>query len=103
MTKLNPQNERIKRDHLRYLREARGKSEATLDGVRKALCRFEKYTGGRDFKCFHREQAIGFKEHLADETGVRSGETLSHATQRTTLTALNEFFTWLSWQPGFKS
>ena len=45
MSKLNPQNERVKRDYLRYLREARGRNEATLDGVRKALSRFEDYTG----------------------------------------------------------
>jgi site-specific recombinase XerD len=64
MSKLNPQNERVKRDYLRYLKNARGKSEATLDAVRKALSRFEDYTGARDFKTFRREQAIGFKERL---------------------------------------
>lgn len=37
MLKLNSQNERIKRDYLRFLKEARGKSEATLDTIRKAL------------------------------------------------------------------
>jgi hypothetical protein len=42
MSKLNPQNERLKRDYLRYLEQARGKSEATPDGVRKALSRFEE-------------------------------------------------------------
>lgn len=103
MRKLNPQNERIKREYLRYQREALGKSEATLDGIRKALCRFEEYAAARDFKSFHREQAIGFKENLAEQTGVRSGEVLSCTTQRTTLAALKEFFIWLSWQPGFKS
>ena len=69
MSKLNPQNERIKRDFLRYLKSARGKSEATLDAMRKALARFEDYTGARDFKTFRREQAIGFKERLAETTG----------------------------------
>src|SRR5271154_3732632 len=48
MSKLNAQNERIKRDYLRYLKGARGRSEATLDAVRKALARFEAYTGARD-------------------------------------------------------
>jgi site-specific recombinase XerD len=54
MSKLNPQNERIKRDYLRYLKQARGRSEATLDGVRKAFSRFEDYTSGRDFRTFRR-------------------------------------------------
>ena len=103
MSKLNPQNERIKRDYLRYLKNARGKSKATLDAIRKALSRFEAYTGARDFKTFRREQAIGFKERLAETNGLRTGETLSLATQSVSLAALKEFFIWLAWQPGFKS
>jgi integrase len=101
--KLNPQNERIKRDYFRYLKAARGKSETTLDSARKALARFEEYTGARDFKTFRREQAIGFKERLAETNGQRSGEALSIATQSVTLAGLKEFFVWLAWQPGFKS
>jgi integrase len=103
MSKLNAPNERIKRDYLRYLREARGKSEASLDAARKALSRFEEYTGARDFKTFRREQAIAFKERLGETNGHRTGETLSHTTQIATLAALKEFFIWLAWQPGFKS
>jgi integrase len=103
MSKLIPQNERIKRDFLRHLKQACGKSEATLDATRKALARFEDYTNARDFKTFRREQAIGFKERLAETAGQRTGEPLSHSTQASTLAALKEFFKWLSWQPGFKS
>ena len=88
MSKLNPENERIKRDYFRYLKRARGKSDATLDAIRKALSRFEDYTGGRDFKTFRREQAIGFKERLAETNRQRTGETLSLATQSVTLAAL---------------
>jgi integrase len=103
MVRLNPSNERLKRDYLRYLKEAKGKSEATLDSVRKALMRYESYTGAKDFKTFRREQAIAFKVRLAETDGVRTGEILSASTQAATLTALREFFTWLAWQPGFKS
>ena len=103
MAKLNAQNERIKRDYLRFLREARGRSEPTLDSVRKALTRFEDYTGARDFKTFRREQAIGFKDRLRETNGRRTGEPLSLTTQTVTLSALKEFFTWHAWQPGFKS
>jgi integrase len=103
MSKLNPQNERTKRDFLRHQKNALGKSEATLDSMRKALARFEDYTGHRDFKTFRREQAIGFKERLAETDGHRSGETLSRSTQTSTLAALKEFFRWLAWQAGFKS
>ena len=103
MARLNPSNERLKRDYLRYLKEAKGKSEATLDCVRKALARYESYTGAKDFKTFRREQAIAFKLRLAETDGVRTGEILSASTQAATLAALREFFTWLAWQPGFKS
>jgi integrase len=103
MARLNPSNERLKRDYLRYLKEAKGKSEATLDSVRKALARYESYTGTKDFKTFRREQAVAFKLRLAETDGVRTGETLSASTQAATLAALREFFTWLAWQPGFKS
>jgi integrase len=103
MLKLNPQNERIKRDYARFLKEANGKSRATVDASLKAISRFEAYTGARDFKAFRREQAIGFKEKLASTEGIRSGEALSASTQYVTLSALKEFFRWLAWQPGFKS
>jgi site-specific recombinase XerD len=99
----NPQNERIKRAYFTYLIEAQGYSEATLDGVAKALNRFETYTRFRDFKAFHIEQAKGFKAHLAEQQSLRSKDRLSKATLYTTLTALKRFFIWLAGQPGYKS
>lgn len=103
MPKLNAKNERLKHDFLIYLKGARGKSEASLDAVRKALLRFEDYTGAKDFKTFRREQAIGFRDRLAETQGARTGVPLSHATQASTLAALREFFGWLTSRPGFKS
>ena len=99
----NPQNERIKRAYFTYLVEAKGFSEATIDGVTKALNRFETYTKFRDFKAFHIEQAKGFKAHLADQTSARTKDRLSTATLYATLTALKRFFIWLAGQPGYKS
>jgi integrase len=99
----NPQNERIKRAYFTYLAEAKGFSEATLDGVAKALNRFETYTRFRDFKAFHIEQANGFKASLAEQSSVRSGDRLSKATLYATLSALKRFFIWLAGQPGYKS
>jgi integrase len=96
-------NERIKRAYLTYLAEAKGFSEASLDGVVKALSRFETYTKFRDFKVFHIEQAKGFKAHLADQTSARTKDQLSKATLYATLSALRRFFIWLAGQPGYKS
>src|SRR5262245_19936461 len=99
----NPQNERIKRVYLTWLKEAQGYSEATLDGVAKALNRFESYTRFRDFKVFRIEQAKGFKASLAEQRSQRSRERLSKATLYATLSALKQFFIWLAGQPGYKS
>jgi integrase len=86
MTKNNPANERIKRIYFVYLHEARRRNDASIDGVAKALERFEDSTGQRDFGKFHREQAVA----------------LSRATVHTTLSALRSFFIWLADQPGYK-
>lgn len=101
--KINPANERIKHEYLRYLEEARRLSEHSVDAVAKALDRFETYTKRRDFKTFHREQAIAFKKHLANQLNARTGEKISKATVYSTLTALKAFFFWLAGQPLYKS
>jgi len=103
MKKHNPANERIKRKYFAFLKEAKRHSEPSVDAAAKALSRFEVYTGYRDFKAFHFQQAIAFKRHLAEQRGQKSGEKLSKATLHGTLTQLKRFFQWLAWQPGYKS
>jgi len=102
MTKHNPANERIKRLYFGYLREARRRSHASIDGVAMALARFESATGHRDFGKFHREQAVAFKRKLDQQTALRTGQRLSRATVNSTLAALRSFFIWLADQPGYK-
>ena len=103
MTKHNGANERIKRDYFRYLAEAKGRDEATIGCVAKSLARFEESTKARDFKRFHREQAVAFKARLAATTNARTGERLSKATLHSTMRDLRAFFFWLAHLPGFKS
>ena len=102
MTKHNAKNERVKRDYLQFLREARGRDEATLDHVAKSLARFEDSTGRKDFAKFHREQAMSFKRRLVDQRNARTGEPLSKATVHSNLCDLKAFFEWLSREQGFK-
>ncbi len=73
MRKHSPENERIKRRYFAFLKEAKQRSEPTVDAAAKALHRFEEYTGYRDFKAFHFQQAVAFKKHLADQKGEQSG------------------------------
>jgi integrase/recombinase XerD len=46
--------------------------EATLDGVAKALARFEAYSTFRDFKLFHIQQAVAFKDFLSKQESKKS-------------------------------
>lgn len=98
----DPENERLKRAYLTYMREAQQHSESSLDAIAKAIHRFEIYGRFRPFKTFHPEQAIAFKRNLAEQRNERTGAPLSVATQHATLTALKAFFRWLAGQPGFK-
>ena len=99
----NANNERVKRQYFRYLKEAKRHSEATVDAVAKALSRFEADTKFRDFKSFHHEQAIAFKRRLMEQDSQTTGEKLSKATLHATLAELKRFFQWLAGQPGYRS
>jgi site-specific recombinase XerD len=57
----NAQNERIKREYFTYLIEAKGFSEATLDGVAKALNRLKAWSQNRDHSSARQIRAAGFQ------------------------------------------
>lgn len=103
MAKHNAANARIKREYFVYLKEAGRRSEASIDAVAKALDRFEQANGHKDFKQFHRQQAVAFKRKLDAERAVATGKPLARATVNSTLSALRAFFVWLAGQPGYKS
>ena len=103
MTKRNAENERIKRRYLVYLKDARGRDNASIDAAASAIERFEEYVRRRDFKSFHIEQARGFKAHLMAATNARTGKALSASTIHAMLAALKAFFAWLADQQGYAS
>lgn len=103
MLKHNPNNERIKHQYFSFLREAMRISDPTIDGVAKALARFEEYTNYKDFKTFRREQAIGFKKQLGEQKNQRKGTSLSKSTLHATYASLKRFFEWLAREHGYKS
>lgn len=103
MRKHCPANERIKREYLTYLKEAQRFSEPSVDAVAAAIARFEAYTGHTDFKKYHIQQAVGFKNKLAVATNSATGKALGLATRRALLNNLRTFFAWLAAQPGYKS
>lgn len=99
----NPANERVKRDYFSFLKEAKGRDVATIDRVAQSLARFEVSTRHKDFKRFHKEQAIAFKKGLAEAVNAKSGERISKATVQSILRDLKAFFEWLSREPGYRS
>ena len=103
MAKHNAANERIKRDYFLWLAQAKGRDTATIDRVAKSLSRFEESTGHKDFKRFHREQAMAFKRRLVEQVNARTGENLSKATVTSTLREVKAFFEWLAREPGYRS
>jgi integrase/recombinase XerD len=103
MKKHNAGNERIKRTYLTFLKEAKRQNVSSVDAVAMAISRFETYTNYKDFKSFHHQQAVGFKNHLAKQTNKQTGKPLSKATLNSTLRQLKAFFQWLATQSGYKS
>ena len=72
MIKHNPNNERIKRKYLIFLKEAKRQNESSIDAVAKALSRFESYTKCRDFKAFHFEQALEARGWSARQASMKA-------------------------------
>ena len=103
MSKHNENNERVKREYFAYLKEAQRNGEQSIDAAAMALDRFETYTKHRDFKAYHRDQAIAFKRQLLEQPSRRGAGKLSKSTVVSTLTALRKFFYWLAGRSGYRS
>lgn len=101
--KFNAKNERLKRDYLRHQKEARSRASTTVNGMAKAINRYEAYTGYKDLGSFNKEQAMGFKKQLATTKAQRGGDVISKSTMLQTLNALKDFFGWLATQQGYKT
>lgn len=102
MRKVNGSNERIKRDYVEYLKEAKGQDQKSIDKALAAILKFEESTKFKPFKKFHREQAREFKDALAKASNPRTGAPISLSTISTTLGLVKGFFFWLVRRPGFQ-
>ena len=102
VTRSNPKNDRVKRDYLIHLGNARKRSPATVDQARQAIDRLETYTGFKDFGTFNKDQARGFKAALVAAKNVRTGKPISTSTAHHVLQAIKEFLAWMQSQPGYR-
>lgn len=103
MRKYNTENEKVKRRYLSYLKEAQRMSEASLDGVAKALSMYEAHTDYKDFKLFSNHLATAFKKHITSQKSEVTGKPLSQSTLNVMTNNLRRFFHWLAGQPNYKS
>jgi integrase len=101
MMKANIKNERVKRRFFTWLKEAEGCCDSTVNNTEKAILLYEDFTKQADFTTFNPDRAIDFKKWLAKREF--RGKPNSVTTYHTYLRYLRKFFTWLSWQPGYKS
>jgi len=101
MITVNIKNERVKRLFFKWLKEAHGRCDSTVNSIEKAIWIYEDFTGLADFATFNSDKAREFKKWLQIRK-VKS-KTLSTTTYCTYLRYLRTFFVWLSGQPGYKS
>jgi integrase/recombinase XerD len=101
MTTVNIKNEIVKRKFFRWLKEAHGRCDSTVNSIEKAIWIYEDFTGQADFATFNSDKAVEFKEWLKKRKN--KNKPLSLTTYCTYLRYLHTFFLWLSWQPGYKS
>jgi len=101
MLKVNIKNEIVKRKFFKWLKEANGCCNATVNSIEKAILIYEDFTKLADFATFNSEKAIEFKKWLQKREA--KGKPLSLSTYCTYLRYLRKFFLWLSWQSGYKS
>lgn len=103
MRKHHPNNERVKHEYLTFLEQAKRMSTSTVDQVAASLALFEESTGWKDFRTFHRNQAIAFKQGLQEAVNAETGKPLAKATVHSRLMAMKAFIHWLHGRPGFRS
>jgi len=101
MNKPNLKNELVKRKFFRWLKEANGNCDSTVNNIENTILLYEEFTGNADFKTFSPDKATEFKKWLKKR--VFRGKSISLVTYHSYLRSLRKFFRWLSWQPGYKS
>ncbi len=103
MSKIRYQNEKMKRKYLDWAKGAMGLSEKTMKVKESALWKYDEFTKYQDYKKFNAELAKGFKKWLDTKKNQNTNMTLSKSTQYHVLRHVNQFFSWLSIQSGYKS
>lgn len=103
MQKVNVENEKIKHKYYEFLKESQGYSELTINAIKKAIYRYEEFSGFEDFSRFNQKRAVEFKKWLEVKTDPRTKKQISISTVYQYIRHLKDFFKWLCYQSGYKS
>ena len=99
--KVSAKNERAKRSFFRYLKNADGCCDSTVNNIENAILLWQEFSKNEDFALYNADKAIDFKKWLAKRE-VR-GKSISIVTYHAYLRYLRKFFGWLVREPGYKS
>lgn len=101
--KFNEGNERIKRSYLRYLRNAKGHAESSVNKAADAILRLEKATQFKPFVALNSEDVEEFREDLVTAVNARTGKPQSASFRVKVQVQVRAFIQWLADQPGYRS
>lgn len=101
MIKVNAKNERTKRSFFRYLKNADGCCDSTINSIESAILRWQEFAQNEDYSLYNADKAIDFKKWLGKRE--HQGKPLSLVTYHAYLRHLRKFFNWLVREPGYKS
>ena len=99
--KVNAKNERAKRAFFRYLKNADGCCDSTVNNIENAILLWQEFSRNEDFASYNADKAVEFKKWLRRREF--RGKTISLVTYHTYLRYLRKFFSWLIREPGYKS
>src|SRR5262245_59398377 len=101
MTKVSAKNERAKRSFFRYLKNADGCCDSTVNNIENGILLWQEFSKNEDFAHYNADKAIDFKKWLAKRE-IR-GKSISPVTYHAYLRYLRKFFGWLVRETGYKS
>lgn len=101
--KCTEENERIKRAYSRYLRNAKGHSENSVNKAADAILRLEKSTEFKSFAALNIEDAEEFRDQLTNSATGKTGKPMAALSRVNIQGLVRAFIHWLADQPGYKS
>ena len=101
MAKVSAKNERTKRAFFRYLKNADGCCDSTVNNIENAILLWQEFFKDDDFALYNADKAIAFKQWLAKRDC--RGKPISIVTYHSYLRYLRKFFGWLIRETGYRS